>query len=336
MCYKFSLIGVAPERCDGFSKKCELMSTTVLIIDDSDTVRSSVREALEPTDMFDHFEEAKDGMEGFKVLINQSVDLVLCDVVMPGTDGFRFLRLKKSKVEFADIPVIMLTGQGQVETKVRTLGAGASDYITKPFHAEELVARARVHVSLKLLRNEMKEKNRRLEELTRTDPLTGLANRRYFLECFETESSRAQRHNLPISYVMMDLDHFKAVNDNYGHIAGDNALVMVADVMKTEARNHDVAGRYGGEEFVFLLPETDGGGALVFAERCREAIAAGTYNSAADGNGEDLSVTASVGVCSREPHGELSIDDLMRKADAALYEAKEGGRNCVVVADPDD
>ena len=208
------------------------MGQTVLIIDDSETVRTRVQEALNTTNIFDRYLTAGDGMSGFKVLVNEKVDLILCDVVMPGFDGFKFLGLKKAKSEFLEIPVIMLTGEEDLNTKVRSLTAGASDYLTKPFHEEELVARVRIHMKIKLLQDELREKNGRLEELTRIDPLTQIPNRRYFMECFEREFSRAKRYGFPLSYVMCDLDHFKKLNDVHGHQAGDTALIKVASILR--------------------------------------------------------------------------------------------------------
>ena len=165
----------------------------------------------------------------------------------------------------------MLTGQDDVETKVKSLTSGAQDYLTKPFHDQELIARVAIHKKLKKLQDEMREKNARLEEMNRTDALTKLANRRFFMESFSREYERAKRYGEPLSYVMCDLDKFKSVNDNYGHIAGDNALVVAAKVLKDTLRTNDLPGRYGGEEFGMPLPETDAE-VLVSADRCREII----------------------------------------------------------------
>lgn len=306
------------------------MGQTVLIIDDSETVRTRVQEALCTTEIFDRYLTATDGMSGFKVLVHETVDLILCDVVMPGFDGFKFLGLKKAKSEFLEIPVIMLTGEDDLNTKVRSLTAGASDYLTKPFHEEELVARVRIHMKIKLLQDELREKNVALEELTRTDPLTQIPNRRYFMQCFEREFERAQRYGFPLSYVMCDLDHFKKLNDVHGHQAGDTALIGVAQILKETLRGHDVAGRYGGEEFSMILPETDGAGAVIVADRCRRAIEEARFEA----NGESLGVTMSLGVATYHPESKDGASDaagLIKLADEALYVAKSGGRNRVVL-----
>jgi diguanylate cyclase (GGDEF)-like protein len=307
------------------------MGHTVLIIDDSETVRDRVKQTLSSTEVFERYLMAEDGMAGFKVMVNEKVDLILCDVVMPGFDGFKFLGLKKAKSEFQAIPVIMLTGNDDLETKVRSLTAGASDYLTKPFHEEELVARVRIHMKIKSLQDEMREKNAQLEELTRTDPLTKIPNRRYFMECLDNEFERAQRYGWPLSYVMCDLDHFKSLNDDHGHQAGDTALVMVAAKLVETLRGHDVAGRYGGEEFSMVLPETDGEGAVIVADRCRQVI----EDTAFEANGKALKITMSVGVSTYYPKREAPAverpEQLIKLADEALYVAKDGGRNRVIL-----
>lgn len=305
------------------------MDTTVLIIDDSESVRNRVKRALEDKRVFDRFLLAGDGVEGFKLLLGNRVDLVLCDIVMPGIDGFRFLSLIQSKPEYADVPVIMLTGQEDVRAKVRGLELGASDYLTKPFHDEELVARVKVHLKIKALQDELRDKNVRLEELSNTDGLTKITNRRHFMEIFELEFMRAERYRAALTYVMIDLDHFKKINDQYGHLVGDRALVTCANVLREGLRAHDIVARYGGEEFALLLPETDLAGARVVAERYRKRI----EDTVVSIGEHTIKLTASLGVACC-PHDDVkSVDDLIRLADDALYEAKQAGRNCVVFAE---
>jgi len=301
--------------------------TTILIIDDSETVRLNVKKAVEETEIFDRYLMSSDGMAGFKVLVHEKVDLILCDVVMPGCDGFKFLSLKKSKPEFQEIPVIMLTAQDDLETKVKTLTAGASDYLTKPFHPEELAARLNIHMKIKLLQDELREKNDRLEELSQQDPLTKLPNRRHFMTVFEREFERAKRTNSPLSYLMGDLDHFKKLNDDYGHVGGDHALIMVADTLRDTLRPYDLPGRYGGEEFSILLPDTGLEGALIVAERTRKAVEMAEFEY-----GEiTISCTMSIGVATYYPGSAVqqieSLASLIKLADAALYCSKASGRN---------
>jgi diguanylate cyclase (GGDEF)-like protein len=260
------------------------------------------------------------------MLSEQDVALVLCDIEMPDLDGFNFLKLKMSKPEFLNIPVIMLTVKDHMEEKLRGLSEGASDYLTKPFEDQELVARVRVHLQIVALQDELKRRNKRLELLSRTDELTGLSNRRHFMERLGSEFVRSQRYRSSVSLVLLDVDHFKRVNDTYGHIVGDQVLVGVADCMTGLLRRCDVAARHGGEEFAMVLPETPESGALVVAERFRETVEEALFES------PDVSVrvTVSLGVATY-PGGRIeTAEDLLRRADQALYAAKNAGRNRVV------
>lgn len=305
------------------------MKGTVLIVDDSEAVRTHVRWVLHERHVFTTFLLAGDGVEGFKMLLQNEVDLVLCDLMMPGIDGFKFLALKKSKPEYSEVPVIMITGEEDVRAKVRGLDAGASDYLTKPFHDEELVARVKVHLKIKALQDELLEKNQRLEELSRTDGLTKIANRRHFMETLELEFLRAERYESALAYIMIDLDHFKALNDKHGHQAGDKALLEVARILQRGLRQNDMAGRYGGEEFALMLPQTDLTGATVVAERCRK----GVEGKRIAVKNASIRTTVSIGISAMPSAQIKSVDDLIRTADDALFKAKDGGRNQVVVAE---
>ena len=301
----------------------------VLIIDDSNVVCLRVAQVLGEA-LGCEILHAADGTEGLKLMLENDVDVVLCDMIMPGMDGLEFLAIKRSKAAYEQTPVLMLTGEEEVEAKVKCLDAGASDYITKPFHAEELVARTRVHIQLKELRDQLLKKNEELERISRTDALTGIANRHFLMECITRELKRAERYDTPLAYMMVDLDHFKAINDSHGHQVGDDALRVVATVLQKELRAHDVVGRYGGEEFGVVLPETDIAAAKIVAERCRAAIA-GTDIPCEP---KPIVVTASIGMSAFPTRGSKTVADLIRHADGALYQAKTAGRNRVVAAEP--
>lgn len=309
-----------------------MVNRTVLIIDDTEAFRRRVERVLAATGLFSEIITANDGIEGFKVLLSRPIDLILCDLVMPGFDGYKFLSLRQSKPEFHEVPVIMLTGEEQVRAKVRGLDAGASDYLTKPFHDEELVARVKVHLKIKALQDELRDKNTRLEELSRTDELTGLCNRRYFMEQLRMEFLRAKRYALPLVFAMADVDHFKAVNDNYGHLVGDQALVNVADALAQTVRVHDIVGRYGGEEFCIVMPHTNFAGGSQAAERCRLRV---QESGLRVDSGDVLKVTVSLGVVCLLGGNIETVEELIRIADEALYEAKDRGRNCAVIVRQD-
>lgn len=304
------------------------MGHTLLIIDDSEAVRSRVKSALAPATMFDTVLEAADGLTGFKLLREHPIDLVLCDLVMRGVDGMKFLALKRSDRAHDDVPVILLTGQEGVGSKVRALESGASDYLVKPFDDAELVARVRVHLKLRQLQGALRDKNRELEELSRRDPLTGVANRRAFDERLAAEHARCVRYGRPFSLAMVDLDHFKLVNDTHGHQAGDLALVTVANILVAQLRTSDIVGRYGGEEFVLMLPETPSDPALLVADRCRTKI----ERTPLVYGGVTFSMTASLGIVNAPDARATSPAEMVRLADEALYAAKHQGRNRVVVA----
>lgn len=305
------------------------MPKSVLIIDDDTKVRTEVKQVLNQANLFDIYHEASDGIDGFKTLLNKDVDLILCDLMMPGMDGFKFLSMKKARPEFNDIPVIMLTGAEDVKLKIKGLEQGASDYITKPFDTGELIARVKVHYKIRTLQEELKATNRRLEELSNTDGLTKLYNRRYFMELLELEFQRAQRYQSKFSFVMIDIDNFKGFNDNYGHLMGDHILYEIAQILQENLRVNDVVGRYGGEEFALFAPETDLKGSLVVAERYRKRI----EDLVVVEREKKLKVTISLGVASYPNPAIGSVDDLIRLADNALYKSKREGRNRVEIAE---
>lgn len=301
------------------------MTLTALVIDDSETLRAEILQILKEASLFDSYLEACDGLEGFKVLLNNRVDLVLCDLEMPRMDGFRFLAMMRAREEFQDVPVIILTGREDRDTKIRGLEQGASDYLTKPFDAGELVARVRVQLKVKSLQDELKRSNDMLRTLSITDPLTHLHNRRHLMEMVEKEFQRASRKGAHLSLIILDIDYFKKVNDTYGHQEGDRVLTILADIVRRRLRSYDLAARYGGEEFVLLLPETPVHEAMAIAERLRLEVQEHIF----DGSLQGQVLTISLGVATYPSSRIESIDSLFRQADEALYRAKQSGRNRV-------
>lgn len=304
------------------------MIHSVLIIDDSEHERKEVKYLLEKTGFFDAFYEATDGLSGFKSMLNNTPDLVICDLVMPNFDGFKFLRLKKSRQDYDNIPVLIVTGRDDMNDKIRGLEEGAQDYVLKPFNPLELVARVKAHLRIKLLQDELKQVNEKLKTLSNTDPLTNLYNRRYFFSILEKEFERSKRYNRALSLLMIDIDFFKSVNDECGHLIGDKILTIVSRILKTNLRKIDICARYGGEEFAILLPETDLNGATSVANR-----------NIMDVSEQDLSdicsklkiITISIGIACLPDNNIKDIDTFIKCADEALYSAKKQGRNRVVV-----
>lgn len=306
------------------------MDVTVLVIDDAAALRTQLVQLLRALPNVAHVLEAADGLQGFLAMRRRPVDLVLCDLIMPGVDGFKFLALVHGEASLRDVPVIMLTGEEDVAAKVRGLQAGASDYLTKPFDVGELTARVRVHLKIKALQDELRQKNAALEQLVRVDALTGLHNRRSLEEQLRQEFLRAERYKTTATLAMVDVDHFKRVNDAFGHPVGDRALAAVAEALQHSARVQDVVARYGGEEFCILMPHTDAHGAALAAERHRTAVA--SMPPVAEPGPERLTVSIGIAEFPRpDVHG---VEAWVALADAALYRAKQEGRNRVAAAPP--
>ena len=301
------------------------MSACVLVIDDSPAIREQVVRTLSEVGLFEQYKEAKDGLEGFRTLIDSKADLVICDVDMPRMDGFKFLQLVESRPELKGVPIIMLTGMMDFNSKIKGLEQGASDYLTKPFDSGELVARVKVQLKIKSLQDELKQANELLKRLTNIDHLTNLFNRRYLAEILDGEFFRARRNNEYLSLIIIDIDYFKKVNDTYGHQNGDVVLGAVAMLAQRQLRAYDSAARYGGEEFVLVIPGTTLAGGVMVAERLRQAVLEHTFPPPL----EDLTVTISAGVATYPSPNVDSVDSLFRQADEALYRAKQNGRNRV-------
>jgi two-component system cell cycle response regulator len=301
------------------------MSSSILIIDDADSVRSHIIGTLKKVDLFEQYREARDGIDGFKSLIASKPDVVICDLDMPRMDGFKFLQLVNSRKELKDISIIMLTGREDRDLKIKGLEYGACDYLTKPFDIGELVARVKVQLKIKALQDELKRSNELLRELSDTDPLTHLHNRRYLTKILNSELARANRNNEELSFIILDIDNFKEVNDKYGHQNGDTVLTAVADVVRSGRRCNDITARYGGEEFVLVLPGTSLQGGITVAEQLREIVQTIPFEPPM----ERLVVTISAGVSTFPAAQVHDVDALIRQADEALYRAKKNGRNRV-------
>jgi len=221
----------------------------------------------------------------------------------------------------------MLTAIEDVDQKVKVLSSGASDYITKPFHQGELLARVKVHLKIKSLQDELRQKNALLLELSTTDGLTKIYNRRHFLELSRKEFERSARLGLQLSLLLFDVDHFKEINDTYGHQAGDDVLTALCRAVATSLRDYDILGRYGGDEFVVLFPQTDLRAALRVAERIEQAIAAIEVPEMA---GRRVTISGGL-VTKMVRHGDLEA--LLKTADEALYRSKSLGRARITPAE---
>lgn len=303
----------------------------ILVVDDHEDNVELLRARLEARGY--EVEGANDGQAALDAVDRTCPDLILLDVMMPKMDGMEVVRRLKSNKDLPFIPVIMQTALDSTENKVEGLDAGADDYITKPINFAELEARVNSLLRIKKLQSELaaREKeladmNVRLREISMTDGLTGVENRRSLEERLHDMWQHSLRLHEPIALVMCDIDKFKSVNDTYGHQAGDAVLKEFAALLKSEAREIDRVGRYGGEEFLLILPGTVLDAAVTFAERLREKVANHTFSY----TGGTLCRTMSCGVAA-SPHPRVKDQEgLLRAADDALYVAKETGRNRVI------
>jgi diguanylate cyclase (GGDEF)-like protein len=272
-------------------------------------------------------EQAGTGEAALSAIRNGSPDLVLLDIMLPDIDGFEICRSVKGDSTLPFIPIILVTARDSTEDKIAGFDAGADDYLTKPIMFSELEARVRSMLRIKRLRDELEAKNRELEMLSIIDGLTGLYNHRHIHDVLREEFERAGRTGDQLSVAMLDLDYFKAVNDTYGHQAGDRVLQQLAEILRATAREMDRLGRYGGEEFLAVLPMTDTDGAEVFVDRVRAAVEQHPFGIGRD---DAVAMTISGGVATYPHEAVWNPELLIRRADEALYAAKATGRNRVL------
>ena len=290
-------------------------SMTIMIVDDIKENINVLRQTLGGIGY--QISVAFSGEMALDLIPKLKPDLVLLDVMMTGIDGYEVCKRLKSDVELKNIPVIFITAKGDTEDIVKGFEVGAVDFIMKPFRHEEVCARVKTHLTLS-------SAIKKLTHDSETDPLTGLFNRRTFTKRLESEVARFKRNKKTFSTIFGDIDFFKKINDTYGHAAGDYILVSISNLMSIEKREIDQVARWGGEEFLMLLPETDLKGAVLHANKLRELIAAYPFIF----DGQKIPVTMSFGVS--EYNGSSNIDKTIDLADQRLYLAKTSGRNKVV------
>ena len=296
---------------------------TILSIEDMDDDFRMLESIFKPSDKF-RLLRAKTIDHAFQVIQQDSIDLILLDYQLPSGTGIEFLmEMDNRNIE---IPVVVVTGQGDEVIASRLIQAGAYDYLPKSKVSDKSLTRMITNALEKFqLKQEVKKAVNRLAKMSVIDELTGLNNRRYLMEALERETNRAERYRTDLAVCMLDLDHFKAVNDTYGHPTGDKVLRFVAEQLKSAVRKNDVACRYGGEEFAVLFPDTSAEDAVQICERFRETI----ETTPVPHDRGEIRITVSIGVASYLPHPDRSMDAVIRLADQALYTAKSSGRNQV-------
>jgi diguanylate cyclase (GGDEF)-like protein len=307
----------------------------ILIVDDSPTIRAALKGLLER--MSHSVVEAEDGDKALQTFQQDRPDLVLIDVMMPVMDGYEAARRMREASPDEWVPIIFLSSKEADQDLDRAIEAGGDDYLVKPVSFVVLNAKIRALHRTETMRSKLVETsrdlasaNRELEKLSRHDGLTGIANRRHFDSYLQTEVRRAARERQTLSLILADVDHFKAFNDHNGHQAGDDCLRQVASALSTAGRRPaDLAARYGGEEFAIVLPGTGPDGAVDVAQALSRLIAALAISHASSAVSQN--VTLSQGIASLTPEKETAAEDLIHRADQALYQAKQQGRNRYVV-----
>ncbi|MBI4685054.1 MAG: diguanylate cyclase [Nitrospirae bacterium] len=276
----------------------------------------------------------EDGKSAIKIAKTQPVDIILLDLVLPDISGNEVCRWLKMSADTKGIPIIMLTVKGAVTDKVAGLEAGADDYLQKPFNEIELNARIYACLRTKALQDELKEKNRQLEELLKqvelmaiTDQLTGIHNRRLFETILKKEFNKTARYKNYLTCLMIDIDHFKRINDMYGHRAGDITLKEIAHIITNNAREIDTVARWGGEEFIVLFSQIKKDDALQPASRILTAISEHKFTGITDEQ-----ITVSIGIAGIPDPSIDTEEKLIHAADVALYEAKKNGRNRIEIS----
>ena len=298
----------------------------VLVADDSPVYRKLVEQSLSQ----EHYTVllAKNGRQAMELFTKHDPALVITDWSMPDISGIELCQhIRRNDQQFYAY-VILVTGNTDKKEVIQGLAAGADDYLTKPFHPGELQARVRVGRRIVDLHREVQDKNRQLEEMALTDPLTGLPNRRAIDFWASRQLSAAVRHDFPIWAVMADLDHFKSINDTHGHDAGDIVLKTFADILKANTRSSNICGRLGGEEFLVVITHVEKKNVAIAIERIRRQFSAQRFTVAR----HTFGATASFGIAGIRVTAGSDFSDLVTRADAALYSAKRQGRNRVAFA----
>jgi len=325
-----ALSSEGPVVCDGGDTSQEHALRRVLVAEDDPVYRRVLKHFL--TGNGHQVQLAGDGLDALAQACTPNAPrLLILDWMMPGLQGPEVCRQIREHLSGRYQYILLLTAKDTKADVVAGLEAGADDYLTKPFDSHELLARVRVGVRMLKLHDSLLAAQDALRFQATHDPLTAIWNRGALLELTRAEVERAQRKLTSLSLFMIDIDHFKRVNDKLGHLAGDSVLHEIAQRLIATVRPYDVVGRYGGEEFVVVAAELNPERPYDFAERLRSAVSSPPVGF----DGGQLHVTVSIGVATVQPAWDCSVEEMIRRADTALYAAKHHGRNRVELATPE-
>lgn len=294
------------------------MSNKVLIVDDNDRNTKLLTDILEDEGYIVH--SISDALATMQVAREVKPDIILLDIMMPNLDGFQVCELLKHDFDLKDIPVIMVTAKTDVQDLKKALELGAFDYIKKP--VDELEVIARLQSALRF-----KEQQDKLKGMAMKDGLTGLYNYALLMELLEKELTQQERLNNNLAFAMLDIDFFKKINDTYGHMVGDIVLKELAGLLNQYVRKSDIVGRYGGEEFGIVFPQISQQAAWAICERIRQKVEEFQFNA----EGQVVAITISIGMCFKSSEKNLNQQEIVKRADDALYQAKRNGRNRIEV-----
>jgi len=295
---------------------------TVLVIEDHPDQRDLLAIVLQREGY--RVMTAANGVEALEKLESEPIQIALSDIMMPKMDGFELIKRIRGNPSLKSIYMILITARIQEGDRVRGLDLGADDYITKPFSFSELLARVRVG-------SRVVHYQQHLEYQTQVDSLTGLFNRRAFEKKIQEEFDRSLRYHSAFSLLILDVDNFKTINDTYGHHGGDAVLVKISETLRDKTRKSDFPSRYGGEEFVLILPETDLDNAVQVASKIHEAIRTHSFGTSTN----PFKLTVSIGVSSTSTQFYSDWRQMLKDADQALYVAKNSGKDRIEVCAPE-
>jgi diguanylate cyclase (GGDEF)-like protein len=315
-----------PRDGEAMSKETDSPEFSILVVDDAPENVMLLSLILKD---LGKVSSALSGREAIDKALENPPDLILLDIQMPELDGYDVIRALKEDPKTENVPVIFVTGLSDEGDEEKGLKLGAIDYITKPYKPAVVIARVRNHLRLREYAMRLEQLNEELERLATTDALTSAYNRRYFMSKLEEEVKRVRRYKRPSSLMMIDVDHFKKINDTFGHDVGDHVLIALVKLLEDKVRQLDTVARIGGEEFAILMPETSEKDALILVNRLLDAARAAAITVADD----TVRFTISVG-CTEFDADTVDGEGILKMADMALYDAKRSGRDQVVFRSP--
>jgi diguanylate cyclase (GGDEF)-like protein len=307
------------------------MAAKILLVEDNKAQARVIKEYLQKSGY--DVTWVMDGKSAIKTAATNTHDLVLLDLILPDMNGTQICRWLRQNQETRGLPIIMLTAKDSLSEKVTGLEAGADDYLLKPYKETELNARIYACLRTKALQDELSQKNSQLEELLQEvkklaimDHLTTLYNRRYFETVLTREFKKLLRYGFSLSCIMLDIDHFKKINDDYGHRAGDSVLKELSEILMQSVRDVDTVARWGGEEFIVLLPQSSKEDAQHVASRILKTVAGHKFS-----NVPESQITVSIGLANAHDQSMDSAEKIVNAADSAMYNAKSKGRNRIEI-----